>query len=139
MKKFILLAFFAIGMMVMLPASGYSSESPPGQVSFVAAHFDIATAMAIVQEIAFVYEFNQLAPVAAMVQEKGGAAIEKSLNTYLATGYCNKNVINDPTDFTLIKNYDFRICRLLKQIESQITAKNNESNTRCTIRADSRV
>lgn len=139
MKSLIVAFIFAIGMFVMLPSTSSGSNAPPGQISFVVEQIDFAPAMANVQTPAFVYEFNQLAPVAVVLQEKGGAAIEKSLNTFLIVGYSNKDVINDPTDFKLLKDNDFRICRRLKQAESQITAKNIESNTRCTIRADSQV
>lgn len=141
MKKFILLSLFAIGIMVLWPPGEQVRAATSDQVSFVAEHASFAPAMATVQAPAFVYEFNQLAPVAVVVptQEKGGAAVEISLITSRDAGYLNKNVIATTTDFTMLKNYDFRICRLMKQTESQITAKNIESRTRCTIRADSQV
>jgi len=130
--KSILLAFvFAIGLMVSLPSTSSGSNAPPGQVSFVAAHYDIAQAIAVVQEPLFVVEYKYLAPVAAMVQEKGGAAIEKSLNTLLDVGYRNKDVIVNATDFTLISDYALKTYFSYKvEISQDTSIKNNVSTHR---------
>ncbi|OFX56269.1 MAG: hypothetical protein A2066_12755 [Bacteroidetes bacterium GWB2_41_8] len=139
MKHFIAICIFAIGLMVSLPAASSGSKAPPGQVSFEVGLIDVAPAIEIVQAPVFVSIFNQLAPVAEMVQEKGGAAIGKSLNTYRATGLSNKNVIVTATESSMFNNHDFRICRYTKHEESQIITQNIESPHRCTIRADSQA
>lgn len=131
MKRFILACIFLIGLMVSLPSTSSGSSSPPGQVSFSVDQIDIAPAIAIVQAPEFVSEFNHLAPVSKMVQEKGGAAIENSLNTSPAVGYCNKNVIVTATDFTLIPGYALKTYFSYKVEISQDTfIKNNVSTHR---------
>lgn len=127
MKKFILAFVFLIGLMVSLPSTSSGSSSPPGQVSFSVDQIDIAPAIAIVQVPVFVSEFNQLAPVTEMVQEKGGAAIENSIITSRAVGYCNKNVIVSTTDFTMITDYALKTYFLYKV---DLAIKNNVGSHR---------
>jgi len=91
MKSLIVAFVFAIGLMLALPDPSSGSCSPPDQVSYVIGQIDMAPAMTFVQEFAFVVYQSQLAPVTAMVQEKGGYTIEKSINTSLVVGYGNKS------------------------------------------------
>lgn len=128
MKKFIALCVFAIGLFIMLPTTSSGSESPPGQVSFVVDHFDIAPAIGLVQEIAFVNQFNQLAPVPEFIegQEEGGFIIEKSLNTLLDVGYSNKDVtMSKAPTYKMVYNYEFRLSFNYKVIINQSTSINN--------------
>lgn len=141
MKNFIVLMIFAIGLMFTLPAESSGSKAPPGQSCFVVEHFDIAPAFAVVQEIAFVHQFNHLAPAAVMVQEEGGYTVEKSLNTFFDVGNKNKDVIMSKTPtYKMVDNYDFRLCFNDKTLINQSTSlKNIESHFPVTIRADSQV
>lgn len=136
MKKFIVLMIFAIGFLTMLPSTSSGSESPPGQVSFVANHSIDFTAMVVNQEIVANYELTfvsyQSLEMAVLPQKGGfqGLYLERQ-HLYL----CNKRLI-ESTAFT---NYssDFRLCRYTKYIESQIVTQNIELETRSMIRADS--
>ena len=140
MKSIIIAFCFAIGLMLALPDPSLGSCSPPDQSSFVVGHFDIAPAIAFVQETTFVSEYNQLAPVTSMVQEKGGYTIEKSLNTSLVIGYSNKDVIVNAPDFTLLADYYLKTYLTSRSLESKnLQAKNTQSHDPITIRADSMV
>lgn len=139
MKSIIVAFIFAFGLMIALPSTSLGSCSPPGQSSFVVGHFDIAPAIGFVQETVFVAEYNQLAPVTMMVQEKGGYTIEKSLNTSLVVGYSNKDVIVKAPDFTLLADYFLKTYLTCRSLESQnLQAKNTQSHDPVTIRADSK-
>lgn len=124
MKKFFAICIFAIGLLAILPSTS-SGSALPGQVSFSIDQIDIAPAITIVQAPDFVT--YQLAPVAAMVQEKGGAAIENSIITSRAVGYCNKNVIVSATDFTLIPDYALKTYFIYKV---DLAMKNNVGSHR---------
>jgi len=93
MKPFVLFSFFAIGMFIMWPPGEQVKAATTDQVSFVVEQSNIAQAMniEIVPQFAYVAYQSQLAPVTAMVQEKGGYTIEKSINTSLVVGYGNKS------------------------------------------------
>lgn len=127
MKKFILLSLFAIGLMVLWPPGEQVMAATSDQVSFVV---DLGTAQAfafIQNDIHVVYQ-SQLEPATILVKEKGGNLIEKSLITSLDAGYLNKNVILTTTDFTLIKNYGFRICQTLLVYESYYLIQRNKAS-----------
>jgi len=124
MKSIIVAFVFAIGLLVALPSSSSGSCSPPDQSTYVIGHFEIAPAIAIVQENAFVKEYNLLEPAAVMVKEKGGCTIEKSLNTSLIIGNTNKDVIFKALDFALLHDY-VRLCQLLMVYQSQDLIQKN--------------
>lgn len=132
MKNFIALCIFAIGFLTTLPQTSSGSNAPPGQSCFI-TDYSVAPAIAVAQEIAFVNQFNQLAPVPEFIegQEEGGYTIEKSLNTLLDTGNTNKDVIVNATDFTLIPDYALKTYLIYKGEVSQSTyIKNNVSTHR---------
>ena len=136
MKKFIVFICFAIGLMVSLPSTSSGSESPPGQVSFVADHFVDVTAMVVANEVEFKVQLYKLICEAFTDLLKGGGVVIQELNLDQRHLYLNSKIT---IESTALKNYnpDIRLCRHMKLIESQI--KNIESRTRCTIRADSQV
>lgn len=138
--KSILLAFvFAFGLMLSLPYPSSGSNAPPGQSSFITEHFDIAPAIGLVQEIAFVGQSYQLIPQVIIDRAKGGGIIEHSLNASLDVGYLNKDVVISKVPiYKLNCDFGFLLCLYDQVIINQSTSvKDIQSAGPVTIRADS--
>ena len=144
MKRFIVLMCFAIGLFVSLPSTSSGSGSPPDQVSFVAFQPVDFTAMVINQDVVTNYQFAFLSNQSfemAVLPEKGGCFVVQDSNLELQATYLNDKIaISDVSRSTMVDNYDFRTCLYFRQNERQLITKHNiESQSRCTIRADSQV
>lgn len=114
MKSIIVAFAFAIGLMIALPGPSMGSSSPPGQSSFVVGHFEIASAIAPVQEIVFVSN-HQLAPEYILVQEKGGGVEVQGLNLVARPTYLINWKVTSAVDFTQYCNQSFRTCYLMQK------------------------
>ncbi|MBV5311855.1 MAG: hypothetical protein JZU47_01090 [Prolixibacteraceae bacterium] len=114
MKSLIVAFDFAIGLMIALPDPSLGSSSPPDQSSFVVGQFEIAPAIAPVQEIVFVSN-HQLAPEYILVQEKGGGVEVQGLKLATQPTYLINWKVNASVDLTQYCKQNFRTCYLMQE------------------------
>ncbi len=138
MKHFIAICIFAIGLMFTLPTSGYSSSSPPGQVSFVADYQ--------LGDMAAVQRFDQITIVTdhfvgineTIVEKGGGVEVQEFVSVTQRTNLIADKVIMQSINFKQFASPNF-CYRYENSLISKIIIQNIESRSRCTIRADSQA
>lgn len=144
MKRFICLMIFAVVVMVGLPEQSAGSGSPPDRVGFVVDQPSmdlqvLATDLLKTANYELTFEGCKSFEM-AVLPRKGGFVADQGLFLEMQVTWLNdKNATSNLSASTMVRNYDFRLCRYTKLNENQVITKNIESRDRSTIRADSRV
>jgi len=123
MKKFIALAIFAIGMLVMWPPGEQVKAANSDQVIFVVDHQSVAPAIAMLQDN---YTFDQVGNVKyqnVINCRKGGGVEVQVLNLVTQPTYLINNKMK-AHNFTEYSNYSLRTCLTDKALKGQKIQKN---------------
>lgn len=139
MKKFIALAIFAIGMLVIWPPGEQVKAANSDQVSFVIDQQYVAPAAAMLQDN---YTFDQVGNVKyqnVINCRKGGGVEVQVLNPATQPTYLINNKMK-AHNFTDYSNYSLRTCLTDKTLKGQnLQAKNKVSVGKIRIRSDTEV